>query len=165
MSSDAKAIADKYIARDGGSPKEPTAPRPLVLSEQECRWLCKAISRRGWMPYRLRDGDDAPSSQQRTFMAQRGLIEGPPWRIAQHGREAVQKYQEIKRATLKASLNASSAPVVLSFAPERTLAEVERRYILSTLDECNGNRSKAARVLGISIRTVRNKLRSYAETI
>lgn len=44
----------------------------------------------------------------------------------------------------------------------RTVAEVERDLILSTLDHCLGNRTHAANILGISIRTLRNKLREYA---
>ena len=43
----------------------------------------------------------------------------------------------------------------------RTLAEVERHLILGTLDRCLGNRTHAAKVLGISIRTLRNKLNDY----
>ena len=44
----------------------------------------------------------------------------------------------------------------------RTVAEVERDLILETLDHCLGNRTHAANILGISIRTLRNKLRQYA---
>lgn len=43
----------------------------------------------------------------------------------------------------------------------QTLADVERRVILQTLRHCHGNRTRTAEVLGISLRTVRNKLRSY----
>ena len=44
----------------------------------------------------------------------------------------------------------------------RTLLEVERKLILKTLEHCGGNRTRAARVLGISLRNLRNKLRNYA---
>jgi len=44
----------------------------------------------------------------------------------------------------------------------RTVAEVERHLILDTLDHCCGNRTQTAEVLGISIRTLRNKLGAYA---
>ena len=44
----------------------------------------------------------------------------------------------------------------------RTVAEVERDLILQTLKHCLGNRTHAANVLGISIRTLRNKLNEYA---
>ncbi len=40
----------------------------------------------------------------------------------------------------------------------RTVAEVEQNLILETLSHCLGNRTHAAHILGISIRTLRNKL-------
>ena len=40
----------------------------------------------------------------------------------------------------------------------RTVADVERDLILDTLQHCLGNRTHAANILGISIRTLRNKL-------
>ena len=43
----------------------------------------------------------------------------------------------------------------------RTVSDVERDLILDTLDHCLGNRTHAARILGISIRTLRNKLSEY----
>lgn len=45
----------------------------------------------------------------------------------------------------------------------RTVAEVEQDLILDTLDHCLGNRTHAANILGISIRTLRNKLRAYMD--
>jgi DNA-binding NtrC family response regulator len=45
----------------------------------------------------------------------------------------------------------------------RTVADVERDLILDTLDHCLGNRTHAANILGISIRTLRNKLREYSQ--
>ncbi len=44
-----------------------------------------------------------------------------------------------------------------------TVAEVERDLILETLNHCLGNRTHAATILGISIRTLRNKLRQYSD--
>lgn len=41
------------------------------------------------------------------------------------------------------------------------ISEVERELILQTLDHCGGNRTSAASMLGISIRTMRNKLRAF----
>lgn len=43
----------------------------------------------------------------------------------------------------------------------RKLAEVERDMILGTLTRCGGNRTWAADILGISIRTLRNRLINY----
>jgi DNA-binding NtrC family response regulator len=45
----------------------------------------------------------------------------------------------------------------------RTVADVERALILDTLQHTLGNRTHAATILGISIRTLRNKLRQYGE--
>jgi len=45
----------------------------------------------------------------------------------------------------------------------RTVADVERDLIIDTLRHCLGNRTHAATILGISIRTLRNKLRQYAD--
>jgi DNA-binding NtrC family response regulator len=41
------------------------------------------------------------------------------------------------------------------------LSDVEKRYILEILQKCSGNRTHAARKLGISIRTLRNRLTEY----
>lgn len=43
----------------------------------------------------------------------------------------------------------------------RSLQSVEKELIVSTLDHCMGNRTHAANILGISIRTLRNKLKEY----
>jgi len=45
----------------------------------------------------------------------------------------------------------------------KTVAEVECELILDTLDHCLGNRTHAANILGISIRTLRNKLKQYTD--
>ena len=45
----------------------------------------------------------------------------------------------------------------------KSVAEVEQDLILSTLDHCLGNRTHAAKILGISIRTLRNKLNQYSD--
>lgn len=45
----------------------------------------------------------------------------------------------------------------------RTVADVERDLIINTLEHCLGNRTHAANILGISIRTLRNKLNQYKD--
>jgi len=42
------------------------------------------------------------------------------------------------------------------------VADVERHLILATLRQTDGNRTRAAGILGISVRTMRNKLGAYA---
>ena len=56
-----------------------------------------------------------------------------------------------------------SATAVTRSLVGRTVSDVERDLILDTLDHCLGNRTHAANILGISIRTLRNKLREYSD--
>jgi transcriptional regulator with PAS, ATPase and Fis domain len=42
-----------------------------------------------------------------------------------------------------------------------TLWEMEKNLIVETLKEVNGNKTKASKILGISVRTMRNKLHEY----
>ncbi len=73
-------------------------------------------------------------------------------------------------ARLDRQRSAGGAAADAAFAAEqvsralvgRTVAEVERDLILETLKHCLGNRTHAANILGISIRTLRNKLNEYS---
>lgn len=56
---------------------------------------------------------------------------------------------------------ADESPICM---PSRHLREVEKNLIFQALDETNGNRTHAAQMLGISVRTLRNKLNEYRET-
>jgi len=58
---------------------------------------------------------------------------------------------------------AAAADAVSRAFVGKTVAEVEQDLILQTLDHCLGNRTHAANILGISIRTLRNKLKEYGE--
>ena len=50
---------------------------------------------------------------------------------------------------------------VIPFLIGSTVEEVERALVVQTLARCDGNRTHAARVLGLSVRTLRNKIRVY----
>lgn len=62
------------------------------------------------------------------------------------------------KATAGSSASAATAGLV-----GKTVAAVERDLIIDTLQHCLGNRTHAANILGISIRTLRNKLKQYNE--
>ena len=67
-------------------------------------------------------------------------------------------------ATAERAVNAAEAAVKgAAYRIGQTVAEVEQDLILQTLDHCLGNRTHAANILGISIRTLRNKLRAYQD--
>ncbi len=62
------------------------------------------------------------------------------------------------------SEEASLAPVAPQeegIRPGRSVWEVERELILRTLASCGGNKAQSARLLGINVRTLRNKLSEY----
>lgn len=45
----------------------------------------------------------------------------------------------------------------------QTLQEIEKLYILKTLQECANNKSHAAKILDISVKTLRSKLKSFTD--
>jgi len=62
----------------------------------------------------------------------------------------------------------ASAPVVNGQAPldivvGTSIAEAERMLILATVEHCGGHRERAAAMLGISAKTLYNRLKGYAE--
>ena len=55
-----------------------------------------------------------------------------------------------------------AAPGV-SVKPGFTLKDMEKAHILKTLEEVDGNRTKAAEILGISLRGLQYKLKEYTD--
>ena len=52
----------------------------------------------------------------------------------------------------------------ISFLPgSEPLTDVRRKIIIGTLERFDGNRTRTAEALGVSLRTIRNKLRDYRE--
>lgn len=68
----------------------------------------------------------------------------------------------------KANLNSNIIEFAKSFTTEligKTVEEVEKSLIIDTLSHCHGNKTQAAKILGISIRTLRNKLNDYSSVV
>jgi two-component system response regulator FlrC len=64
--------------------------------------------------------------------------------------------------------DSTDAPVssdTVGALPPLPLKEVEKKLIYQTLEDTNGNRTHAAKMLGISVRTLRNKLNEYKERV
>jgi DNA-binding NtrC family response regulator len=92
------------------------------------------------------------------LMAQEAEIEASAIILsAEH--EISQVAQAVTQAAHGHSL--SEQDVAMTNVVGRSLADVERDLILNTLKQCLGNRTHAANILGISIRTLRNKLNQY----
>jgi len=67
---------------------------------------------------------------------------------------------------LTGELFGSTQPRPLRFSPQpfevgTSMRELERRLLETTLDNTGGNRTRAAEMLGVSLRTIRNKIREY----
>ncbi len=68
------------------------------------------------------------------------------------------------KASASGSTTGPSAASGESAGEFSTLAEMEKRQILAALERCHGNRTHAAKILNVSIRTLRNKLHEYNGT-
>jgi len=69
--------------------------------------------------------------------------------------------QAQQQAPQPSSIPTPAASAKRSDLVGRTVEEVEKELIIDTLEHCLGNRTQAAQILGISIRTLRNKLKQY----
>jgi DNA-binding NtrC family response regulator len=60
---------------------------------------------------------------------------------------------------------ANQSHSAISIQAGMTVKEMERQLINKTLEQVNDNRTHAAELLGISIRTLRNKLKEYQQKL
>jgi transcriptional regulator with PAS, ATPase and Fis domain len=61
----------------------------------------------------------------------------------------------------ESEVESKNLPLAGQLSPAATLEDLEREHILRVLDESEGNRERAAAILGISSRTLYRKLREY----
>jgi DNA-binding NtrC family response regulator len=118
------------------------------------------------------------------FLAERNSATGQHKAFSSRARNALQSYdwpgnvRELKNAVLHSHLLAGNE-IKLEDLPGRVsssnpgdgdfirlyvgtpLAEIERRTILSTLEHYDGDKKKTAEVLGISLKTLYNRLKAY----
>jgi len=59
----------------------------------------------------------------------------------------------------------NAQPLPIDLAPGTTLAEMERALIRRTLERTGGNRTHSAQILGIGVRTLQRKMRTYGVAI
>ncbi len=68
-----------------------------------------------------------------------------------------------QQAVMSASAAAGASAETVAGLVGRSIDDVERELILGTLESQGGNRTSTADILGISVRTLRNKLAQYGE--
>ena len=84
---------------------------------------------------------------------------------SQMGKQSIN--QDLARATTSQPNSESAEEIpeskdsALGIEVGMSMKEAEKKLIFETLRETGGNRTKAAKILGISIRTLRNKLNEY----
>ncbi len=130
-------------------------------------------------PLRDREGDSVLLAEQ--FLEALNASQGTSKRLSAAARERILAYpwrgnvrelrNEMQRAFIMcdgaielAELSAGSVPAPSTPGPAGSLEESERQLILATLEQCGGDKKKAAQILGISLKTLYNRLHLYAES-
>jgi DNA-binding NtrC family response regulator len=146
------------------------------------------LYRLGVFPIRLpalRDRGDDVILLAESFLAEINHADGTHKRFTRHALDRLRQHgwpgnvRELRNAVQRASIladadiEASHLPIPQATTPERgpdatlqialgtSIAEVERRMILATLAEYGGDKERTARTLGISLKTLYNKLKRY----
>jgi len=154
---DIETLAEHFIAKYAEANSVP-APTP---SEEVRRAMLTH-------PWRGNVRELENSMHRAVLLSQDGIITLGTLQLRGAAPEAVESSAP-KTDTIDA--NGAAEPAPAQAAPQdgepllvgRTVAAVERDLILDTLSHTLGNRTHAATILGISIRTLRNKLKLYSQ--
>ncbi|WP_027192552.1 sigma-54 dependent transcriptional regulator [Fundidesulfovibrio putealis] len=88
------------------------------------------------------------------------LLEGEEFPMAEEPSVSMELITSVSEAPLEAEAGDALAVMPQGVVP---LEVLERQMILLSLDQTSGNRTQAAQLLGISVRTLRNKLNEYRQ--
>jgi len=184
-----RALQERVVHRVGSSQAVKVNVRVIAISNRDLRAEVQAGRFREDLFYRLnvvslslpllreRPGDIPLLS--RHFLQKYAAATGSPAEVLSP--EALSRLlahawpgniRELENVIQRAVILANGREIVLpesSFvaasreeaAPGRTVMEHEKELILSTLKRLNGNRTHTAKALGVSVRTIRNRLREY----
>jgi DNA-binding NtrC family response regulator len=127
-------------------------------------------------PLRERKGDSLLLADQ--FLESLNHSQGTSKRLSATARDRIQEYpwpgnvRELKNELHRAFIMHDDVIELPELITERStslprpvggsLEESERQLILATLEQCGGNKGKAAAILGISLKTLYNRLNQYA---
>jgi len=136
-------LANHFIARYAEANALPA--RPLSIAAKRVLLAC---------PWRGNVRELENTLHRAVIMASGNEI-GPEAILSPEGERADETFAS------PAARAAEKAEIATRALVGRTVQDVEQNLILDTLDHCLGNRTHAAKILGISIRTLRNKLNEY----
>ena len=114
----------------------------------------------------LRELNDEAGTEKRFTRAARDAIRSHRWPgNVRELRNAIHRAFIMADDVVELNLGAlaGAAPVGdrIEFVIGTPLAELERRALLATLDHCDGNKRKCAEILGVSLKTLYNRLSAY----
>jgi two-component system response regulator FlrC len=156
--SDIKLLTEHFMRQFLGE-KAPQLPGDVIRALLEYSWpgnvreLQNAVQRAAI----LSQGAVPRESDFLLSMAPRGETELFAQDISRP--QVVRLSDQVERIVEPATSSSSGDPLIIRSGT--TVQEMEKALILETLRATNNNRTEAARLLGISIRTLRNKLHEY----
>jgi two-component system response regulator FlrC len=182
-----RVLQEYEVERVGGTAPVPVDVRVIATTSRSLRELVAARRFRQDLFYRLNVVPFAiPALRERSgdvgLLAEHFLERAGGLRLDPAAREWLERQpwpgnvRELEHALERAALLARDGVVTVAELPERdgttprlglgglaglTVREMERRLIFDTLERTRNNRTQAAKILGISIRTLRNKLAEY----
>jgi two-component system response regulator FlrC len=107
-------------------------------------------------------GDDVPAADQETLdMLYRYAWPGNVRELENVIHRCLALRGRLKLSPMDLFEQGIETPESAGMEAGHSVSEMERKLILTTLDQTNGNRTHASKLLGISLRTLRNKLREY----
>ena len=121
------------------------------LSGSDVRMACLYGGSCGRNPYANRSRASRPTPGHTTAVKKSGNID--------HGRRSAPT-----RLPRQPPAEAPAEPGGAGYSLTTPLHEVERRHILRVLEAHAGNKVRTAKVLGINVKTLYNKLKSYEKT-
>lgn len=186
-----RVLEEHAVTRLGSHARKPLDVRVIAASNREPQLAVQAGTLRPDLYYRLSEfGILLPPLRARkgdvSFLAQHFLDhlnqQGPVRELSRQSLLRLEAHgwpgniRELRHVISRAHVMAETpvlevhpelpaAPATgdLDIRPGQRLDDLERKAILLTLDHCNSDRSRAARMLGISVKTLYNKLARYRQ--
>jgi DNA-binding NtrC family response regulator len=189
-----RVLESGTLTRVGGETKIPVNVRLIAASNRRPEEAIQAKKLREDLFYRLnvfpiprpplRERDDDALMLADVFLSQLNATDETSKILSIRARERIRAYpwpgnvRELRNELHRAFIMADSTIDLEDLAARRqyakdpaqtsdvsgSLGDAERQHILATLENCGGDKRKAAEILGISLKTLYNRLHLYQAT-